>query len=91
MSAVDVKSLFKSGKKSIKAFKIAAGPASSEVKAQEDTIENWETHQSQSVVPAVNVGLEEFKEEKQQDVPKSGVSWSKEYVCVNSPHVLYMF
>jgi|LauGreDrversion4_2_1035121.scaffolds.fasta_scaffold76207_1 hypothetical protein len=80
MSAVDVKSLFKSGKKSIKAFKIAGAPASSEVKTQEETMENWETHQTQSVVPTVNVALEEFKEEKHEDAPKSGVSWSKEYV-----------
>ena len=83
MSAVDVKSLFKSGKKSIKAFKIAAGPVSTEEKPTEETIENWEASQAPAVVPVVNVALEEFKQEKQEEVAKSAVSWSQMYVqCI---------
>ena len=80
MSAVDVKSLFKSGKKSIKAFKIAAGPVSTEAKTSEDTIESWETSQAPTVVPVVNVALEEFKQEQQEEGTKPVVSWSQMYV-----------
>ncbi len=80
MSGVDVKSLFKSGKKSIKAFKIAAGPVSTTEKAAEESIESWETSQATTVVPVVNVALEEFKQEQQEEGTKTAVSWSQMYV-----------
>jgi len=84
MSAVDVKSLFKSGKKTIKAFKIAAGPAKTEEKAADDSIEGWETSEAPAVAPIANVALEEFKEEKQEEGLKAGVSWSQMYVLALS-------
>ena len=64
MSSVDVKSLFKSGKKTIKAFKIATGPATdakTESKTVEESIEHWEAPQAAQVAPIPAVGLEEFK------------------------------
>jgi hypothetical protein len=64
MSSVDVKSLFKSGKKTIKAFKIATGPAAEakgEAKAAEESLEHWEAPAVAQVGPVPSVGLEEFK------------------------------
>ncbi len=83
MSTVDVKSLFKSGKKTIKAFKISAGPVATEEKSQDETMENWETHQAPSVVPTVTVALEEFKPEAQEETTKPGVSWTQAYVYLS--------
>jgi len=62
MSGVDVKSLFKSGKKTIKAFKIATGPETkTDAKPTEESIEHWEAPAVVQTAPVASVSLEEFK------------------------------
>lgn len=87
MSTVDVKSLFKSGKKTIKAFKVAGGPAPEAVakteKSHEETMEHWEA--APVVVPAtssgmgVSMGMDDFKGESEESISasKPTVSWKE--------------
>jgi hypothetical protein len=83
MSTVDVKSLFKSGKKTIKAFKVAAGPsadANQTEKSAEDSLEHWEAPVvSQPSVAAVNltVGMDDYKGQSDEAGMKPSVSWKE--------------
>lgn len=78
---MDVKSLFKSGKKSIKAFKIATGPAQDskeEGKPSDAPLEAWEAPAAAQAAPVVNVGVDDYKAEKDQSAAKPSVQWSAE-------------
>ena len=79
---MDVKSLFKSGKKTIKAFKIATGPTSdakTDAKAGEESLEAWEAPVVAQPAQSTNlaVGLDDYKGEEELAM-KPSVSWSNE-------------
>ena len=80
---MDVKSLFKSGKKTIKAFKVSTGPSAEtkeEVKLSETPLEAWEPANVTTPAPAVNVnvGVEDYKAEADQSALKPAITWSQE-------------
>lgn len=79
---MDVKSLFKSGKKSIKAFKIASGPVTEakEEKSIPESLEAWEAPAPAKALQPVNinVGVDDYKAEEEQQNAKPGVSWTSE-------------
>ena len=79
---MDVKSLFKSGKKSIKAFKIApsAETKDAEAKPTEGGMESWEAAAPAQAAPTVNikVDVEEYKAETVTATASSSVSWAVE-------------
>lgn len=85
MSTVDVKSLFKSGKKTIKAFKVAGGPTSETNvkvdKSGEETLEHWEAPVVEQPASAVGVsmGMDDFKGQSEEAVvaAKTTVSWKE--------------
>jgi hypothetical protein len=80
---MDVKSLFKSGKKTIKAFKISTGPAAdapADSKPTEGPLEAWEAPAVAQPVPTVsiNVDVEEYKAQEAAVAAKPCTSWSAE-------------
>lgn len=82
MSTVDVKSLFKSGKKTIKAFKVAGAPAAdtAAAKSAEDTLEHWDAPVADLAAPAavgVSMGVDDFKGETQEAGGKPTVTWKE--------------
>jgi hypothetical protein len=79
-SKMDVKSLFKSGKKSIKAFKIATGPVAEvdQDKSTPDSLEAWETPAPIQPTETVKVNVDDYKAEQAAPAPKSAVSWQQE-------------
>ena len=84
---MDVKSLFKSGKKTIKAFKIATAPSSDskdESKATEGTIEAWEAAAPVQPAPTVSISVdvEEYKAEVAAPALSQTASWSVETPAV---------
>jgi hypothetical protein len=82
---MDVKSLFKSGKKSIKAFKIASAPTS-DIKQDESkadgSLEAWEAPAVSQPAPTVNlkVDVEEYKAEETSAPIVPTASWSVDAV-----------
>jgi hypothetical protein len=77
---MDVKSLFKSGKKTIKAFKIAPSAEGSQAdsKGTEGTMESWDTATPVQPAPTVNikVDVEEYKAETVTASAAPTVQWS---------------
>lgn len=79
---MDVKSLFKSGKKAIKAFKVSSGPAvdaKDESKPSDTPLEAWEAPSVPQPATAVNVNvdMEDYKAEIDQATLKPTVSWAQ--------------
>jgi hypothetical protein len=77
---MDVKSLFKSGKKTIKAFKISTGPtegSKEESKGTDSPLEAFEAPAAAQAAPTVNItaSVEEYKAEEETSALKSTVSW----------------
>lgn len=82
-SDMDVKSLFKSGKKTIKAFKVSSGPTSEvkdDQKPSDTPLEAWESPAITEPVKGnnLNVGVEDYKAESEQSTLKPVASWSQE-------------
>ena len=80
---MDVKSLFKSGKKTIKAFKVSSGPTSEvkdEHKPSDTPLEAWESPATTEPATGnnLNVGVEDYKAESEQSILKPVASWSQE-------------
>lgn len=80
---MDVKSLFKSGKKTIKAFKISTGPAAEaavDSKPADAPLEAWEAPAPVQPAPTVsiNVDVEEYKAQEAPAAAKPSTSWSTE-------------
>ncbi len=87
---MDVKSLFKSGKKTIKAFKIAAAPSADvkdDVRASEGTMEAWEAATPAQPAPTVNISVdvEEYKGETPAATMSQTASWSVDAGADHAP------